>query len=157
MYTNVYNITPPSSLWTVRHTIKENLLFGKGSRLHILLIKSDQVDLISHIKQCDVFYALNLVKTCCPKLNTGKNASCLRLREAILICKCPDRTIYMCDLVRISMRVFQLTMSYIGVFSLKRVNKIKFTFDLNNYTRFLPKMLLKAQFPLFTDFLPKRI
>lgn len=63
----------------------------------------------------------------------------------------------MCDLVRISMRVFQLTMSYIGVFSLKRVNKIKFTFELNNYTRFLPKMLLKVQFPLFTDFLPKRI
>lgn len=63
---------PPLFLWTVRHTIKENLLFGRGSRLHILLVKSDQVDLISHIKQCDVFYALNLVKTCCPKLNTGK-------------------------------------------------------------------------------------
>lgn len=157
MYTTSPPPPHPLFLWTVRYTIKENLLFGRGSRLHILLVKSDQVDLISHIKQCDVFYALNLVKTCCPKLNTGKNASCLRLREAILICKCPDRTIYMCDLVRISMRVFQLTMSYIGVFSLKRVNKIKFTFELNNYTRFLPKMLLKAQFPLFTDFLPKRI
>lgn len=75
MYTCVYNIPPPPPPYeplTVRHTIKQNLLFGKGSRLHILLVKSDQVDLISHVKQCDVFYALNLVKTCYPKLNTGK-------------------------------------------------------------------------------------
>lgn len=64
-----YTTSPPPPY---SHTIKENLLFGRGSRLHILLVKSDQVDLISHIKQCDVFYALNLVKTCCPKLNTGK-------------------------------------------------------------------------------------
>lgn len=63
----------------------------------------------------------------------------------------------MCDLVRISIRVFQLPMSYIRVLSLKGVNKMICTFDFNNSTRFLLKMLLKAQFPLFTDFLSKRI
>lgn len=132
--------------------IKENHLFGRGSRLHILKVKSDQVDLIIRIKQCNVFYALISSKNM-----WHRNASCLLLREAILICKCPDRTIYMCDLVRISIRVFQLPMSYIRVLSLKRVNKMICTFDFNNSTRFLLKMLLKAQFPLFTDFLSKRI